>query len=241
MQYAKHFLSRVIFQANYSADALKDIIDAGLVEVCKAQSGVELSEAKSIVVNFHQNKASVTNKTQWNFKGDRIHIIVQDDFLQVINLRYTNHNDYHPVIGALFDKFKAIYNAKITRVSLRYINNIRFNEGNTFDFNGLINESLLKPTLEYKHFGLTRSMGSMHIFDSEKDLNTTFTYGFANSEYPNKIAKREFVLDYDCYQTITNDVVAINPIILKIRNKVNELFEHSVLDGLRNKMKENGQ
>lgn len=239
MQYSKPFLTQVIFQANFQIDALKDNIEESIVQLCKEKTGAHLSELKNTNISVLPNQGVETTLfSRWVFKGENLQIVLQTDFLQVINLKYTTHADYHPIIDEVFNKVRETYKPIFTRIALRYINNIRFSEGATFDFNNLINDTLLKPTLDYKEFGLTRSIGVMNIHDQHEDINTTFTYGFVNPEFPNKIAKRDFILDYDCFIVLNVTIDSIKPFILKLRNTVNALFEKSILPDLRIKMEQ---
>lgn len=237
MQYSTHCLDKVIFQINFNLEPLKESLHPSIMELCKQRTGANLNESKNPVISILPGqKVSATTTPQWSFRGDKFHIIIQHDFLQIVNMKYTNHEEYHPLIEEIFLTFKELYKPIFTRVALRYINKISFSEGATFDFDNLVNPALLAPTLEYRGFGLTRSVGSMNIID-DKSIQTNFTYGFVNPEFPNKIAKREFILDFDCYVHLGNVIDSVKPIILDLRNKVNNLFEKSILDGLRNKMK----
>src|ERR1035437_2716715 len=184
MNYNKNFLSKVIFQANFQIDTLKDYIDSSLIELCKAKTGAELTKQKNTNITLLPNNIATNINSVWIFKGDVIQITIQSDFVQVINLKYTKHEDYHPVINDIFAKIKELYKPRFTRIALRYINNISFSEGNTYDFNTLINNSLLGATLDYKDFGLTRSIGQMNIKNDREEINTAFTYGFINPEFP---------------------------------------------------------
>lgn len=237
MEYSKHYLTQVIFQVNFNIEALKDTLHPELIELCKEKTSANLNEAKHTNIEVLPDKVSSKVSSKWVFKGEVFQIVLQRDFLQIINLKYTNHNDYHPIIETVFNKVKEIYKPIFTRVALRYINHIRFPEGNTYDFNGIINESLLSPTLDYRDFGLNRSLGIMNIFNEEQGINTNFTYGFFNSEFPNRIAKREFLLDYDCFMMLNTPIESVEPIILTLRNNVNTLFEKSVLEGLKTTMR----
>ena len=130
-----------------------------------------------------------------------------------------------------------MYSPIFTRVALRYLNNINFPTGDTYDFGQFIKPSLLAATNDFKSFGFTRSIGVMNMVDDEQDILSNFTYGFVNSLFPNKIAKREFILDYDCFTNLKNTIDAIKPLVLKLRNKANELFNKSILPELKPKWK----
>ena len=72
---------------------------------------------------------------------------------------------------------------------------------------------------------------------NKEDYRLRFQYGIANSLYPSKIIRKEFVLDYDCFtfeslespEEITSKVSEFNKTIL-------DIFEESIEDGLRERM-----
>jgi uncharacterized protein (TIGR04255 family) len=241
-KYSKHFLKQVIFQSSYNVPSIKNALDNSLKELCSNITGQQVQEGKNTNVSFAPNQPSTTEiNSRWVFFGKDIQIVIQHDFLQVINLSYSNYSHFHSIIETVFNKLKEVYNPSLSRISLRYTNNISFDEGNTFDFKGLINDELLNSLTIFKDQGLRRSIGQMYMNDDEMELATLFTFGFSNSQFPNKIIKREFLLDYDCsvtYTQPTDNITSITEITLKIRNKVNELFEKSILEGLREKMYE---
>ena len=237
MNYSKPFLNQVIFQANFQIDALKDTIIQQVVDICKLKTGAELIIQKNTNINFLPSGAETQISNRWTFMGAELQIVLQSSFLQVITLKYTTHEDYHQIINDVFEKVKTVYSPILTRVALRYINNIKLSEGSTFDFEKLINNNLLNPTLDYKDFGLSRSIGVINMIDKTGEINTQFTYGFVNEQFPSRIVNRHFVLDFDCSINLNTVFESVRPLLLKLRNQVNELFEKSILEDLRTKMK----
>jgi uncharacterized protein (TIGR04255 family) len=237
MNYSTNYLSQVVFQANHQITSLKDSIDSDLKQLCIDKSGANVTELKNTEININGQQVNMNVSTRWVFTGKRFQIVITRDFIQIVNFNYTTHAEYHPIISDIYNKFRSVYKPIISRVALRYINHIKFNDGTTYDFKGLINQKLVDPTIEYKDFGLTRSIGVMNIYDKVEDIYTNFTYGFVNPEYPNEIVKRNFVLDYDCFINLNVIIEDIHPVLLKLREKVNTLFEKSILPGLQEKMK----
>ena len=62
-----------------------------------------------------------------------------------------------------------------------------------------------------------------------------FNYGLYNSEFPNKISRKDFVLDYDCY-TANIEKKDSYEYLNKFHEKINEEFEKSIEEGLRKEM-----
>lgn len=240
--YKTNFLKQVIFQVVYSTPALKLHIDTSLSELCSQKTGAQVTQGQNASVRFNlaNNKQLAPEiTTRWMFQGVKFQVIVQADMLQIINVAYDNHLEFHAVINDIFNKLKQLYSPAISRVSMRYINNINFENGGSFEFNNLIDPDLLNGVVKFKDEKLTRSIGQILFAKDAEDLSVTFLYGFINSQFPNIIAKREFLLDYDCYTDYTNQPdknIPINDILSKISNKINGLFEKSIMDGLREKM-----
>ena len=238
MSYSKNFLSQVIFQANFQIGSLNNAIHHTLSALCKEKTGADMTVQNNTTINILPSGAAETKlSSRWTFVGEKLHIVIQNDLIQVITLNYTSHEDFHQIVYDIFENIKAIYNPIVTRVALRYINNIRFTDGGTFDFGDLINNNLLNSTLDYKDFGLSRSVGVMNMTDKAGEINTQFTYGFVNEQFPGKIVNRHFVLDFDCSIMLNIVIDSVKPLLLKLRGQVNELFEKSILKDLRTKMK----
>jgi len=234
MEYNRNFLSQVIFTISYNEiDILKTSLDQKISQMFEDMTGAKLSIVNSTQVSFRGDKGLVESiqLSQWEFRGTSLQIRVQNNYLQVINLKYTNHRDYHGIILKIYEVFTDFYKTTINRIAFRYVNNISFPTGDAFDFKDLIKPSLYNPTIEFAGDGIVRSVGSMIIKDD--DISTTFIYGFVNTEFPNKIAKREFVLDYDASVNPIGQDYRIREVIEKLRTKVNYFFEKSIEDGLR--------
>jgi uncharacterized protein (TIGR04255 family) len=237
MLYKKNFLRQVIFNINFdNIEILKITLDQKLLTICQDVTKASLIESKSTQVSFRGGDLAVDTSyiSTWEFNGESIQIKIQSNFLQVINLKYTNHKDYHEKIKLVYDTLISIYSPNVMRTSFRYVNNISFPTGETFDFKKYINPSLLTPTQDFVSEGLSRSIGLMTI--NSQEITTNFTYGFINPEFPNKIAKREFILDFEAIMNPNGQISSIKDILEKLRTKVNHLFEKSILEDLRKLM-----
>jgi uncharacterized protein (TIGR04255 family) len=239
MHYNHNFLREVIFQANFNIESLDSDINQGLVDLCEEITKVKVSRQSNTILRIGMANQSnaVVKTTKWVFRNSKvIQIVIQGDMLQIVSYSYKEHESFHNIIDQVFNRIKEVYKPIFSRIALRYINNINLNEGGTFDFSNYINNSLLNATFDFRDFGLTRSIGNMNLRDDREDILTNFTYGFVNSEFPNFIAKREFILDFDCYTMMKVTIDAIKPIILRLRDKANQLFEKSIRQEFRDKL-----
>jgi len=98
----------------------------------------------------------------------------------------------------MYNTFNNIYHPSIIkRIGLRFINEIKL-KGNPLDWDGIINNNLYCIINAFPDLStsLKRAMSQLHI--SLEDHSIIFQFGIFNSEYPNIITQREFILDYDC-------------------------------------------
>jgi uncharacterized protein (TIGR04255 family) len=241
MNYKINFLSKVIFQANYQPlPQLKVDIDKNLKDIISVEVGKEPVTSENQLVFFGikpgSSMSEINKEIQWNFNGDSNRVLINSQWFQVITLKYTNFKDFHPLICKVFAEVVHVYNPNFNRIALRYINNVSFKEGSTFDFIDYIDDSLTSFSTKFKDNNLKRSMGVMEIKNEELNVNTKFNFGFFNSEYPNSISKREFVLDYDTSTIFNPKSDKIEDILQRLRANNNALFEKSIKEGLRNQM-----
>jgi uncharacterized protein (TIGR04255 family) len=120
----------------------------------------------------------------------------------------------------------------IKRTGLRYINKIVLAEGDPLDWKSLINNNLISM-LEFpvNKRELSRSMGLVEL--NKTGFYVRIQFGIPNSEYPNYISRREFILDYDCYNTDEIDISEVHDNIKRFHECIISLYEHSILEGLR--------
>jgi uncharacterized protein (TIGR04255 family) len=205
-----------------------------LFETRKGQNvKVDIKEG-SAVTDYHE-------EISWEFKNkDKSKIIiVNSKFLHVEYLKYKHIKEFLEDIRLVFGNLIGLYPIEITRrIGLRKINQIRLEErGNPYDWNDLIHPCLFSiPT----RFTTNEDdvLRSMHILElEENDLHLRFQFGLFNSEFPNSIARKEFVLDYDCY---TEDEIEISEVYNKIE-EANDIiyrwFDKSIDNGLKDKMR----
>jgi len=137
----------------------------------------------------------------------------------------------------VFDAFQAVYKPiDLKRMGLRYVNEIKFSEGNPFDWSNFISDSLLCPLNSFpdNQKRIARSM-TQTIF-SRIDHLLRFSCGMFNkSEFPSPISRKEFILDYDCF---TEEVTGgdIGKFLEIFHLDIQTMFENSIKDSLRTTM-----
>jgi uncharacterized protein (TIGR04255 family) len=110
--------------------------------------------------------------------------------------KYINFESFFPKVELMYNSFSKIYQPGIiNRIGLRFTNEIKL-KGNPLDWNGYINNDLYCFTNAFPSLSLSRAMSQLHI--NLDDHKIIFQFGIYNSEYPNTISQKEFILDYDC-------------------------------------------
>ncbi len=126
----------------------------------------------------------------------------------------------------------------LDRVGLRYINRIVLPSGHPLDWDGYIDRKLTAATLEVPGPGSPSLARSMHtIFWHEDDYRIKFQFGIHNSDFPNPVAKREFILDYDCFSVGPVDAADAPNCLVSYNKLIESLFEQSIGDKLREDMR----
>jgi len=199
---------------------------------------------KSIAHELKITKEDVEQKRkegmEWHFFGkDREkEIVITPTSLLVVYLKYSKFED-------LFDEFLEISEVflneyeeiQANRLGLRYINDIRFSEQSIIDWSQYINNSLLcLLNFEIDKERLIRIFHNIEF--NYDDYLLRFQFGIHNSDYPALIKQNSFILDYDAYYNGLIESADIKGQLKKFHDKIQELFEFSITEGLRKKLNE---
>lgn len=148
--------------------------------------------------------------------------------------KYNNYEEFKGVVQKVIQNLgEQSPSIKVSRTGLRYINQIIIDEGDPFDWTELIKEPLV-CSLDFveERSELSRSVGVIEL--NKSDYYVRFQYGWFNSEYPNPIAKKEFLLDYDCYSKNEIDISSIISQINILHEEIKNLFDHcTYIDNLQ--------
>ncbi|MCX5709659.1 MAG: TIGR04255 family protein [Candidatus Omnitrophica bacterium] len=238
--YKKNFLTNVICRIDFAPiaeHALKQNADNFTAKV----SGVF---PKREVNNLVEYKATV-NKAQMidERKEYPIYIFFDENKTKKISLtfnhisieffKYQHFTEFDTITKKVIASFIELYKpSKYNRLGLRYINQIRLETGNPFEWGRHIDSSLtyvVNKFLDNKE-DVSRAMSQVVI--NHDDYKVNFTYGFINSEFPAKIRRKEFILDFDFFTQDFNESNVFD-CIERFNDEADGLFEKSIKDGLR--------
>lgn len=127
--------------------------------------------------------------------------------------------------------FKTFENIQISRLGLRYINDIELNEGAPLDWELYLNKKLLSLIKLIGDKPLARIFHTIEFnFD---DYNLRYQFGIPNPDYPSVIKKKNFVMDFDCYSNGLIETAAIPGMLNTFHKKIKEWFEKSITASFR--------
>ena len=227
----RNYLTSVIFRIDFAdpIKSLQDNIDKVKTKIEDRLSELNRGQVEMVEVAMGAEEQRTTRKKSDFFefknkeKSERVHIEQDSIFFDV--KKYEDFKYFQTLISDVLTELNLKGNS--SRLGLRYINQITIDEGSPFDWKGWVKANLITG-LEFvdKKESLARSMGIItYIFD---DFKMKFQYGMYNSEFPNPISKREFVLDYDCSTKEPRDLGESLDLLDRMHDLIKEKFRESI-------------
>ena len=178
--------------------------------------------------------------TEWNFhsrnRNKIMTIIPQAFFVKYKNYeKYENlHSEFLNIVDSFFKFFKE---AQASRLGLRYINQLDVPGPDPLNWEDYIDKELL-GLLSYNIAGSKPSRILHNLEVVFEDFNLRFQFGIHNPDYPAPIRRRAFILDYDAYCQGLLDPNDIPELLNRYHDAIQEIFERSITDKLREAMNE---
>lgn len=237
--YNKNFLTKVIFRIDFSTLLnVQDHIKEFQAAIRENFPILEPVEQQGFVVNANDSgQFQVSNpvKITWNFKSrdKKIECNIDENSLVIINSDYQNYSNYKEIIDLVLNAFYQLYSGVLTkRVGFRYINEIKLPD--EYELSECINQWLYRDSsfVDESHSTI-RGMSKFEIkLQDESRMN--FSFGVFNTDYPEPVSLKEFVLDYDCFtnETIEN-IEDLNAKLDSYNQIMTDYFEKSIQDRMR--------
>lgn len=185
---------------------------------------------ESIDFSIKPGEAPIASKSPvWEFinkeKTEQISLNYQS--ITLIIGKYESYELFFSKIELVYNTFNSIYRpAIIKKIGLRFINEIKLT-GNPLDWDGIVNNNLwcfINALPEFPN-SLTRAMSQMHL--TIEDHYMLFQFGIHNSQYPNIITQKEFILDYDCVSREENEPEAVINKLKAFYEDIKKAFKQS--------------
>ena len=176
-----------------------------------------------------------TQFTQWMFHGMEREktLVLNPSFIVASYFKYDRYDtlkdEFEKIITSILLHYQDL---QPSRLGLRYINTIKIGTAKPLNWKAYINAKLLSVIDFSSHpERISRAFHNLeHYFDN---YNLRFQFGIHNSDYPQPIKKREFILDYDAYSNILTDPAEIIPTFDKFHSCIQIFFEQSITEKLR--------
>ena len=245
IRYNTNFLTGIICKIDFPS-----IEDYNLTKLKEFRSLIKerfpiIEESKSSLFEFsigeeQKVKAKSPGAISWLFYNKNKNKIgsISNSGLSIEFKKYTNFEEFFEditfLVESLFSIFPSVFS---TRIGIRYVNEIKLEGEDVFNWSEYINQNLIKSidffTPNEKE-GMTKSISRIEL--QKDNYYLTFQFGIPNSLYPNQIIRKEFVLDYDCF---THESFEKDGILEKIREfhqVIIDIFEKSICNRLRDEM-----
>lgn len=238
----KNYLENVILRFDFKDEVtIPDDIVGDIAKNISSEFKYESSERIDLSINLDSTKLSAENRKMavHTFKNNSgFTITLESSYLSFNTQNYSSYNEFITLVKKVVSVL-GISNEELKRLGLRYINHIILSEGNPFEWNGYIAPELTQSInfaddIDIKN--LSRNMG--HMYFKCADHSLIFLYGWSNSEFPNPIAKKEFVLDYDCFTENQFKLSEAYENIDSFHEEIKKMFVKSIGDNLKKQIGE---
>lgn len=246
--YKKNFLTRVLIKIDFPApipnlknslvdDLMKKALELFPIKEPRQRIGMKLEISPKEV-----KREDIEAATEWVFHGRNREksLNISPDFMYVSYKKFESFDKFKSDFFGISDiLFKSYRGLQVSRLGLRYVNNIELQEPNPIDWSNYLNDNLLsfinladdRNTISRAFHTLDLNLGNMKI---------RFRYGMHNPDYPAPIRKKLFILDYDAFlEGLQNEADMISNID-KFNNEIESMFEKCIKDGLREIMDRDG-
>lgn len=179
---------------------------------------------------FHNNEELINSPFIIEVAKDNCVLDFKSNFEE-----YKGFEDLKHHIKLLIDAAQVFNIKHIDSIGLRYINKIKCNKGNPKQWKGIISDRILFDDL--LDFYNSPSRVFTEFTFKKNDFFIKFNFGIFNTEFPNAIARKEFILDFDCIYNDEINIINIFDIINEMHETISELFKENTSDSYRNHIK----
>ena len=247
-RYSKPYLKQALARVDFIApihelrNSLPNELNRDFIEKFPIPDHKEIRESEVIITSDSSGDTAQTREDRsmnWCFrKKDRSHNLnVNMKFLYIECLKYHSFEALSDELFLVIDKLVGSFpDLQFGRLGLRYINSIEIDdEPNPTEWSAYIKNSLLTKIDIVTPDQITRIF---NIFEfMYDDMNLRFQYGMHNPDFPAAILKKVFILDYDAYSKGVFTYADVKTKLKLFHEKISELFEFSIEDALRDRMR----
>ncbi len=238
--YQRTFLTSVIARVDYQPILILDVERPSEFQNLVREEYPRFEEIRGLKIKQKSGSPISAEKMPivWRLK-DREQVNAVDlssKYFALKTTRYTRFLEFFEKLTNLYNNFVDSYRPGIiTRIVLRYINQINLT-GNPFEWQDLLNENLYSIFNAFPEMKDSITRGLHNLQFSGDDYKIVFQFGISNSEFPNTITQKEFILDYDCMSEEEHGPNEVLEKFTLFNGLIQSLFEKSIGEGLRDIM-----
>jgi len=242
--YKKNYLSKVIARIDFLSPIKKieSELPASISKIVK--SYYPIAEPKKVVIEEKKitkdgiESTRISESKEWHFhsKEREKTLVIIPTSIFVNFLAYTSYEklkeEFLEVTNKFFELFKE---TQVSRLGLRYINEIALDEKNPLDWETYLNKDIICLINFVKEKeALSRVFSTIEM--NYGDFNLRFQFGLFNFDFPAPIKKKSYILDFDAHYKGLQDYNEVIQSLDKYHDKIQDLFELSITDKLREKL-----
>lgn len=241
--YNKNFLTKVGFRIDYNSIELGKLQEfAERIQPNFPIMEAEAGEEGMIDIDLVKKevKQNITPILSWNFfNNERTkRIKIHPRYFVIEYNIYRNSEELMSDIKQVLIFIDDFDVKVVNRASLQYTNEIRLSGSDFLSWGNYINSDLLGQLKFITDSGqkIARSMGNVIIKEDFGDIN--LNYGLWNSNFPNEVNEKVFILDFNGYSRFPIDTEGenIEGFVKECNKKIESLFESIIEDGLRTEL-----
>lgn len=241
--YQKSFLKQVIARIDFATpiSQLEKAVPTKLLNaIVKNFPIVEPADMlmQEVALEGNSIKHSQTATKHWNYysKDRERQLTIAPQHVFVVYTTYKKYEEIRDQFSAVIDALaKAFPETKSARFGLRYVNQIDLAIDDPTNWDQYVDKDLLSPR---KFFGeedpITRLITVVEL--KYDDMAVVFQFGMPNPDHPAQIRRPLFVLDLDASILQAHDLTEAIGYMDEGHSKIQEVFERSITEKLREKM-----
>jgi uncharacterized protein (TIGR04255 family) len=155
-------------------------------------------------------------------------------YIEIKDFKYDKYENFFSSFKLLLDTLYGNYDIVVNRFGLRYVNEMSVDKPkeNRFEWGDYINNKYLTMfDVPKNKTDISRAIQLLEMNYGETKFR--FQCGMPNPDYPAKIVKKMFLLDYDCYITGLLEKDAIEKCFYDFHSIIQKYFEESIKDKMR--------
>ena len=245
--YSKNFLNEVIIRLDFvdETPSINRILPESIARTAKtvlpiSEVGNMFTQELQLSPQGFQSASNLPPKKEWKFSSRerKLSVSIGDKWIYITCSKYDSFESFFETFTLVADQlFAAFPDIMISRIGLRYVNNLVVQEIETpLSWSEYINEKYTGTLSLYDEKKYTRAISIIEI--DNKDYMQKIQFGLFNPDYPSTILKKEFVIDIDCFNTGLTYIGDYKEIVKLMHAGAKSVFEGFITDKMRAKLYE---